>query len=159
MAEVFHALGLHMHQPPGNLVALHNSGRPERDRSPVAAHEAQNRRREFPTVVSMAKPCGRGPSAVRNSLRKAAPNPSLPLPLSAITPQLSARRPPCSSDRAVQNDRIAGAIAPPDHTEGAATGRSPALGDRNVLPTWRAECDERVKPEMGTVERRADEGW
>ncbi len=26
MAEVYHALGLHMHQPPGNLVALHNSG-------------------------------------------------------------------------------------------------------------------------------------
>ena len=23
MAEVYHALGLHMHQPPGNLVALH----------------------------------------------------------------------------------------------------------------------------------------
>jgi len=26
MAEVYHALGLHMHQPPGNLVTLHNSG-------------------------------------------------------------------------------------------------------------------------------------
>jgi 4-alpha-glucanotransferase len=26
MAEVYHALGLHLHQPPGNLVALHNSG-------------------------------------------------------------------------------------------------------------------------------------
>ena len=26
MPEVFHALGLHMHQPPGNLLALHNSG-------------------------------------------------------------------------------------------------------------------------------------
>ncbi len=26
MPEVFHALGLHMHQPLGNLVALHNSG-------------------------------------------------------------------------------------------------------------------------------------
>ena len=26
MAEVYHALGLHMHQPLGNLVALHNSG-------------------------------------------------------------------------------------------------------------------------------------
>jgi len=26
MPEVFLALGLHMHQPPGNLVALHNSG-------------------------------------------------------------------------------------------------------------------------------------
>jgi len=26
MPEVFHALGLHLHQPPGNLVALHNSG-------------------------------------------------------------------------------------------------------------------------------------
>ncbi len=26
MAEVYHALGLHMHQPPGNLVALHHSG-------------------------------------------------------------------------------------------------------------------------------------
>ena len=26
MAEVFHALGLHMHQPLGNLVELHNSG-------------------------------------------------------------------------------------------------------------------------------------
>ncbi len=26
MADVFHALGLHMHQPLGNLVALHNSG-------------------------------------------------------------------------------------------------------------------------------------
>ena len=26
MGEVYHALGLHMHQPPGNLVALHNSG-------------------------------------------------------------------------------------------------------------------------------------
>ena len=26
MPEVYHALGLHMHQPPGNLVALHNSG-------------------------------------------------------------------------------------------------------------------------------------
>lgn len=25
MAEVYHALGLHMHQPPGNLIALHNS--------------------------------------------------------------------------------------------------------------------------------------
>src|SRR6266403_1302866 len=25
MAEVYHALGLHMHQPLGNLVALHNS--------------------------------------------------------------------------------------------------------------------------------------
>src|SRR6185503_10016350 len=26
MPEIFHALGLHLHQPPGNLVALHNSG-------------------------------------------------------------------------------------------------------------------------------------
>jgi len=26
MADVYHALGLHMHQPLGNLVALHNSG-------------------------------------------------------------------------------------------------------------------------------------
>ena len=25
MADVYHALGLHMHQPLGNLVALHNS--------------------------------------------------------------------------------------------------------------------------------------
>ncbi len=25
MAEVYHALGLHMHQPLGNLIALHNS--------------------------------------------------------------------------------------------------------------------------------------
>lgn len=24
MAEVYHALGLHLHQPPGNLVARHN---------------------------------------------------------------------------------------------------------------------------------------
>jgi hypothetical protein len=26
MPEVYHALGLHMHQPLGNLVTLHNSG-------------------------------------------------------------------------------------------------------------------------------------
>jgi len=26
MPEVYHALGLHLHQPLGNLVALHNSG-------------------------------------------------------------------------------------------------------------------------------------
>jgi hypothetical protein len=26
MADVYHALGLHMHQPLGNLVALHSSG-------------------------------------------------------------------------------------------------------------------------------------
>jgi alpha-amylase/alpha-mannosidase (GH57 family) len=26
MPEIYHALGLHMHQPPGNLIALHNSG-------------------------------------------------------------------------------------------------------------------------------------
>ena len=25
MTEVYHALGLNMHQPPGNLLALHNS--------------------------------------------------------------------------------------------------------------------------------------
>lgn len=25
MAEIYHALGLNMHQPPGNLLALHNS--------------------------------------------------------------------------------------------------------------------------------------
>jgi hypothetical protein len=28
MSEVFHALGLHLHQPLGNLVTLHNSAEP-----------------------------------------------------------------------------------------------------------------------------------
>src|SRR5207245_8957730 len=61
MADVFHALGLHMHQPLGNLVELHNSGESWDARQILWCYDRPTRMLEgYEDVATHRR--GRGPS-------------------------------------------------------------------------------------------------